>query len=169
MEPLARALPTCNQLALVDLDSNALGDEAATLIAEALPSCATLRELSLGDNEISSAGCHMLAAALCYCPTLRCLRLDANEIGDDGGTYLAGALMQCNLEELYILDCGLGVVSEWGGALRAFAKVITTKSNRIKLKKLDVSENGCVGIPALQVACKEKAVELTAEFTVASI
>ena len=89
---------------------------------------------------------------------------------------------------------------------RAFAKVITTKSNRIKLKKLDVSENGCVGIPALQahptlvltltltltdsvrrvqclchfpplhnplpylqVACKEKAVELTAEFTVASI
>jgi len=41
MEPLARALPTCNQLALVDLDSNALGDEAATLIAEALPSCAS--------------------------------------------------------------------------------------------------------------------------------
>ena len=58
---LAKALPSCAQLAELNLGYNDIGDEGASALAKALPSCAQLAELDVSSNGIGDEG----EAALC--------------------------------------------------------------------------------------------------------
>jgi hypothetical protein len=76
---LARQLPSCTALVVLDLSDNSIGDEGAASVAAALPSCKKLVALDLSMNKIKAQGAARVAAALPSCKKLELLKL--------GGSY----------------------------------------------------------------------------------
>ena len=91
---LARALPVCTKLSVLDLRGNCLGDDGATALAQVLAQCKSLEVLRLHNNQIGDRGAIALAQALGDNSNraLRELGLSGNLITDKGADALSRAL-----------------------------------------------------------------------------
>ncbi|XP_067265631.1 NACHT, LRR and PYD domains-containing protein 3-like isoform X2 [Chanodichthys erythropterus] len=119
------------------LSYNNIGDSGVKLLSTGLdnPQC-KLESLALADCGVTDEGCAALASALRSNPKHpRLMDLSQNKLGDSGVKLLSAVLENhCNLEELWLMDCG---VTEEGCATLATA----LRSDSSHLRVLNLSEN----------------------------
>jgi hypothetical protein len=92
---LAAAVPFCQNLKMIHLYNNDIGDDGVGQLAAAFPKCPKLELIELGGNNIHDKGTQQLALALPKCASLSHIKLWKNHIGDAGGMALAAAFAEC--------------------------------------------------------------------------
>eukprot|EP00930_Biecheleria_cincta_P057262 TRINITY_DN43232_c0_g1_i1.p1 TRINITY_DN43232_c0_g1~~TRINITY_DN43232_c0_g1_i1.p1 ORF type:complete len:953 (+),score=140.32 TRINITY_DN43232_c0_g1_i1:61-2919(+) len=89
--PLARMLPDCPALCILDVSDNELGDVGTQHIANALTPSSRLEELRLCRNGIGDDGARALGACLAI-TKLQVVDLDGNNIGHNGAVAISNAI-----------------------------------------------------------------------------
>lgn len=114
-EGMAKALP---KLTVLNLGTNALGDDGVRALARAFPNA--IESLDLSENQIGANGARALADVLAMRDTsLLTLDLRDNVVGNEGARALAAALRSnatlrtLNLERNVISDEGARALSEY--------------------------------------------------------
>jgi len=150
MTLLAKALPRCPRLRVLRVGHAQCGNDAGVPVAEALPACTRLEELDLSSNGFSALGAWKLAWGLPV--TLQSLNLTNNVIGDVGARYFAGALPHCNaLRDLNLAGTGVG---DEGAVYMAEAVPRCLGLKRLNLSNTVIGAHGA----RLLVSCLERCV-----------
>ena len=90
---VAQGLKMNSSLTYLDLCSNTIGPDGASMLAESLL-ISGVRHLFLARNSITDTGAHAIAEFISGSQTLTTVDLSANKIGSMGGKYVADALRE---------------------------------------------------------------------------
>lgn len=100
-------------LAILKLGYNNLGDEGVITLASGIAAHKALTSLDLGFNNVGDEGCRALAAALqsssCASGTLHTLYLAGNAFGEEGAKAIADVIGRgCSIERLHLTGNRIG-------------------------------------------------------------
>jgi Ran GTPase-activating protein (RanGAP) involved in mRNA processing and transport len=94
----------------MDLSCNIIGDAGVMQLARELPKCVSVKVLNLASNGIGHGGAFSVARILHKCPHLGILDLNNNRLGDAGAFFLTFGLKQpCT--SLHRLDLSMNNIS----------------------------------------------------------
>lgn len=143
---------------VLDLHANQIGDAGVIALAETCANCKKLpklKELDLSDNEVGDAACASLASALSKgaLPSVHKLSLGCNEIGDAGLASLAAAAAGGAIALAGRLELGLDDNNIGDDGMRALASAVAAGAfaNMAKLS-LDDNDITSEGLRALAEA-----------------
>ncbi|XP_042612070.1 ribonuclease inhibitor-like [Cyprinus carpio] len=134
-------------LRVLDLSRNQIGDSGVTEISSLLRNSQTLQILSLKNNCITEGGCHVLAAALNSNPSnLTELDLSENKLGNTGMKIILALFEngQCRLEKLK-LNC-ISVTDEGCAAL---ASAFNSNLRELDLSRNQIGDSGVTEISSV--------------------
>ncbi|XP_004343096.1 hypothetical protein CAOG_07237 [Capsaspora owczarzaki ATCC 30864] len=126
---VAEGLKENNNLQVLTLYDNQIGDAGAQAIGSALRNKANLSILYLSQNKIGDAGARAIAEGLQTSTALTDLRMSVNQIGDAGARAIGSALR--TKEDLSILNLSENKISDIGAC--AIAKGLQTSSELTEL------------------------------------
>lgn len=138
----------CPRLAFLDVNENAIQDEALYPLALLLQS-AKLRTLNVVTNHITPRGLPTLCDGVVACPTLTELSLAFNLLGDEGGMVVAQMLG--NHPSLTALDLSDNRIGDAAAVAIADAFILSHTS-RLESLNLSVNHMGDLGFQALAEA-----------------
>lgn len=108
-QSLQKSLRRLQQLVVLKLDCNFMGDFGAETLGPTLGKLKSLGHLDLSFNEITAQGIKALQPAIGEMKGVRELFLEGNYLGTEGARYLAAAVGGMDhLEVLGLVNCGVG-------------------------------------------------------------